>query len=166
MRIILTLIVLAIFIIFLLSMLRGWRQRQRRQEKVLAPFPVPPAAIGEPELLPELTGMYFGTTFAGNWQDRIAVGDIGHRAEATLHATSQGVLVDRVGSSPLWIPAALIKDSRVSPGLANKVIPGKGLLVITWQHGDQLLDTGFRGDDGDVYEQWVTTTRNLKGLKK
>ena len=29
-------------------------------------------------------------------------------------------------------------------GIAGKVVPPHGVLVVTWQHGEYLLDTGFR----------------------
>ena len=31
----------------------------------------------------------------------------------------------------------------------------EGLLVVQWENEGHLFDTGFRGDDKDVYDEWV-----------
>ncbi|MGM1060012.1 PH-like domain-containing protein [Saccharothrix sp. Mg75] len=152
-RVLLSLAVLAIFLLCLYGMWRGWQGRKRRQEGVLAEFPQPPADPGATVL--ETTGVYVGTTIGDDWQDRVVVGDVGHRADATLKLTDRGVLVDREGASPLWIPSARVEGARTARGLAGKVMTADGLLVVRWKLGDQVFDTGFRGDDKDVYEQWV-----------
>jgi len=152
-RLLLSLAVLAFFALCLYGMWRGWQRRARRQAEVLAAFPQPPSEVGD--VLLETTGVYVGTTFEGSWQDRVAVGDVGHRAEAALKLTNQGVLVERTGATPLWIPEGSLRLARTARGLAGKVMSADGLLVIGWQLGDQVLDTGFRGDDKDVYEEWV-----------
>ncbi|TQM84177.1 hypothetical protein FHX81_6617 [Saccharothrix saharensis] len=152
-RVLLSLAVLAIFLLCLYGMWRGWRRRARRQAEVLPEFPQPPAETGATML--ETTGVYVGTTIGDDWQDRVAVGDIGHRAEATLKLTEQGVLVERTGASALWIPTAQLDGARTARGLAGKVMTADGLLVVRWHLGDRVFDTGFRGDDKDVYEQWV-----------
>ncbi len=151
-RVLLSLLVLAIFLLCLYGMWRGWQNRKRRQAD-LPEFPAPPAEPGATVL--ETTGVYVGTTLGGDWQDRVAVGDVGHRAEAVLRLTERGVLVEREGASPLWIPADRVEGARTARGLAGKVMTADGLLVVRWQLGDRVLDTGFRGDDKDVYEQWV-----------
>ncbi|WP_447003166.1 transporter [Saccharothrix isguenensis] len=152
-RLLLSLGLLAIFLLCLYGMWRGWQRRARRQAEVLPEFPRPPADTGATML--ETTGVYVGTTLGDDWQDRVAVGDIGHRAEATLRLTENGVLVERTGASALWIPVEQVTGARTARGLAGKVMTADGLLVVRWQLGDKVLDTGFRGDDKDVYEQWV-----------
>ena len=152
-RVLLSLAVLAVLLLCLYGMWHGWRRRARGQAEVLPEFPRPPAEAGATML--ETTGVYVGTTIGDDWQDRVAVGDIGHRAEATLRLTADGVLVERSGASALWIPKAQVRGARTARGLAGKVMTADGLLVVRWQLGDQVFDTGFRGDDKDVYEQWV-----------
>lgn len=152
-RLLLSLGLLAVFLLCLYGMWRGWQRRARVQAEVLPEFPSPPADTGATVL--ETTGVYVGTTIGEDWQDRVAVGDIGHRAEATLRLTENGVLVERTGASALWIPAEQVAGARTARGLAGKVMTADGLLVVRWRLGDEVLDTGFRGDDKDVYEQWV-----------
>ncbi|MDI2027423.1 transporter [Saccharopolyspora sp. TS4A08] len=155
---VLALAALAALVFF--GMRRGWLARARRQEAELPPFPERPADPGAETLTPA-TGMYIGTTKADDWQDRIAVGDIGHRANGTAHLHATGLLIERDGASAVWIPAESVVDARLDHKLANKVVPGAGLVVVTWRLGEQLLDTGFRGDDKQAQTEWVEAVRAL-----
>ena len=75
-------------------------------------------------------------------------------AIAANPATS--IAIDRTGASPIFIPAESIRDARTDRGLAGKVMfSEEGLLVVQWENQGHLFDTGFRGDDKDVYEEWV-----------
>jgi hypothetical protein len=154
-RVLLVLIVFLFFALCVYGMWHGWQRRARKQAESLPTFPVKPEKLGD-EIL-ATTGVYVGTTNAGNWQDRIQVGDIGHRAEGELHLHPEGVLVERTGAAELFIPKAAIKDVRTDKGLAGKVMFGEGLLVIQWEIEDRVFDTGFRGDDKSVYGEWVET---------
>ena len=63
---VLALIALAALVVY--RMRRGWVNRAKRQAAQLPEFPVLPEEPGGAELLPAATGMYVGTTFAGDWQ--------------------------------------------------------------------------------------------------
>ncbi|WP_243788916.1 transporter [Saccharopolyspora gloriosae] len=160
-----TLWVLALLLLLALvyfGMRRGWLNRKRRQTAELAEFPVAPEGVAErPELLADASGFYVGSTRAEDWQDRIAVGDIGHRANAVARLRAEGLLLERTGASPLWIPAESVVDARVDHKLANKVVPGAGMLVVTWRLGDQDIDTGFRADDKSAQDEWAGAVRAL-----
>ncbi|GLZ43159.1 hypothetical protein Acsp05_67830 [Actinokineospora sp. NBRC 105648] len=146
----------------------GYRARGRRQAKVLPGFPVVPAELlagvreGTVEpLLPPSTGVYASTVTDASWQDRVAVGDVGFRAEATAHLLADGLLFDRVGATPVWIPAGSVRAARTEAGIAGKVMGRDGLLVVRWAVEDHEFDTGFRADDKDDYELWVPALRAL-----
>lgn len=164
-RLLLTILVVILFLLCVAGMWWGWRSRARRQAAFLPPLPEMPAWWVEdrrPEpVLPVVTGVYVGTTMAGDWQNRVAVGDIGFRAAASLELFPAGLAVDRTGASPLWIPADAIVDARTDRALAGKVMGIDGLLVVRWRLGEHQLDSGFRGDDKDSYGQWVRTLRDL-----
>ncbi|RZS43190.1 hypothetical protein EV193_102169 [Herbihabitans rhizosphaerae] len=162
-RTLLVLLIAAIFALCVAGMLWGYRNRARRQAAVLPPFPEPPADLGAERLT--TTGVYASTTTDASWQDRIAIGDIGHRSAATLRLHDAGLLVERDGASPVWIPAESLVQSRTSAGHAGKVMGGDGVLVIRWRLGEQLLDTGFRGDDKDVYPEWSDAITELVGAQ-
>jgi hypothetical protein len=133
----------------------GWRGRQKRQVEAVGDLPPVPSEVGD-ELIAPATGLYVGSTIAPSWQDRIAVGDIGHRATGTLTRFGNGILLDRTGESPIWVPQRSIRAVRTERGLAGKVMTKDGLLVIRWElpTGTEI-DTGFRADDKDVYPTWV-----------
>ncbi|CCQ16597.1 putative membrane protein [Rhodococcus sp. AW25M09] len=135
----------------------GWRGRQKRQEERIGEFPVVPDDLGTTHIEPA-TGLYVGSTIAPSWQDRIAVGDIGHRATGELSRHENGILLDRNGESPIWIPNESIRAIRTERGLAGKVMTKDGLLVIRWElpTGTEI-DTGFRADDKQIYPVWTAS---------
>jgi len=150
-----TLLVLLCFLFVVLAVLgmrRGWRNRMQRQSTL--PFlPPVPTELGPPELT--LTGLYVGSTFGDSWQDRVVHERLGERADAVATLHGDGVLIDRVGSSPLFLPRTAWAGARLAPALAGKVVGAGGLLVIRWQLGEAMLDTGLRADDKLDYPVWV-----------
>lgn len=153
------LVALAVLVMY--GMRRGWVRRAKRQQQWLPEFPQPPADPGE-VLLSEVTGLYVGTTTADDWHNRIVVGDIGHRAEASAVLYERGLLIERAGCASLWIPAVSLCDARVEHKLANKVIPGAGMLVVTWSLGEHRLDTGVRIDgETTTQDDWARAARAL-----
>ncbi|WP_084467972.1 hypothetical protein [Actinokineospora inagensis] len=158
----LTLLFLLLIVVLGLLMWWGYRNRARRQAKVLPAFPEAPTALvtavheGTAEtLLPPSTGVYASTVTSQSWQDRVAVGDVGFRSEATAHLLEEGLLFERAGANPVWIPAGSLRAARTEAGIAGKVMGADGLLVVRWAIDDHEFDTGFRADDKDDYERWV-----------
>ena len=166
-RVLLVLVVIVFFALCVTGMWFGWRGRARRQAAFLGEFPAPPAwaveedAARPKDLLDPETGVYVGSTIAGDWQNRIAVGDIGFRAAATMSLSRQGLLIERTGASPLWIPADALVSARTDRALAGKVMGIEGLFVVRWQLGDQQIDSGLRGDDKNTYAAWVDAVSAL-----
>lgn len=152
-RLMLVLACVVLIVLLLLGMRWGWRNRMMRQAALPA-LPEVPAALGQPVLAP-LTGLYVGTTFAASWQDRVVHEGLGERADATLTLHPEGVLLERQGSTPVFLPRADLREARLAPGLAGKVVGAGGLLVIGWRLGEAELDTGFRADDKTAYPDWV-----------
>lgn len=119
----------------------GWRNRLRRQSDV-EQLPAVPAELSPP--LAAADGQYVATTTAGDWLDRIAVHGLGIRTNAELTVHPEGVLFERSGAGPLFIPAARLAGVRQDSGMAGKFVEKDGLLVLSWAHGTHELDTGFR----------------------
>jgi len=159
-RLELVLACVVLFVLLLLGMRWGWRNRGRRQSDLPA-LPARPAAIG-PDLVPAITGLYVGSTVATQWQNRIVVHGLGVRADCTARLSAQGVLIERQGAEDLFIPTGELVDARLEPALAGKVVGRGGLLVLRWHLGPQLLDTGIRADDRTVYPAWVTAISQPK----
>jgi hypothetical protein len=162
-RFLLCLIVLACFVLALLAMRAGWRRKARSQSALVPPFPTVPDDPGELEL--ETRGLYVSTTTAGNWQDRIVTRGVGLRSRAELRLYEGGIEVDRLGAPGFWIPRDAIVDVRVGAAIAGKVMGTDSLLLITWRAGDAMLDTGFRGDDLEVYPRWREKVRVRGGAR-
>jgi hypothetical protein len=131
------------------GMLRGWRRRARRHD--LEPL-APPGSTEAP--LQQADGRYFGTTVAGDWLDRVVARGLGTRSTARLVLSAEGLDVLRPGTS-FRMPAAALEGARHDQGIAGKVVPPHGVLVVTWRHGDLRLDTGFRLRDSGEHAAWV-----------
>lgn len=159
-RLLLSLAVVAFFVLCAAGMRLGWRNRQRRQSYLPA-LPTVPADLGIP-VLAELTGVYVGTTTAGDWQDRIVANGLGNRAATTVRLFDNGVLLDNAGG-PLWIPADDLVAARADRALAGKAMGVDGLLVFRWRLGEHMLDSGVRGDDRDSYHEWITAVTGARG---
>ncbi len=123
-----------------LAMWRGWRRRGRRHD--LPPL-VPVGAAGDGVLT--ASGRYFGTTLEGQWLERVVARGLGPRSSCRLVLSSAGLDVRRSGQD-FRIPAAALVGARLESGIAGKVVPPHGILVVTWQHGELVLDSGFRLD--------------------
>ncbi len=147
--------VLALWLFLISLVVRGWRNRGRRQADVVGAFPEVPTGEGTPVIGPD-TGLYVGSTIAPSWQDRIAVGDYGDRATTDFIGYDDGILLRRKGATPIWIPIESIRAVRTERGLAGKVMTADGLLVVRWvlPSGTEI-DSGIRADDKAVYQKWI-----------
>lgn len=142
-------------------MREGWRWRGTLQGD-LPPLPEIPAGPGEPLLT--LKGRYHGSTTAGQWLDRIVAHGLGTRSRVELTLTAEGDLdVVRPGATDFRVPAAALRGARLDKGIAGKVLAEGGLLVITWQHGDRLIDSGFRADHAAGHRAWVDALTSTEG---
>jgi hypothetical protein len=119
----------------------GWRNRLRRQSDV-EPLPEVPAELGAP--LAAADGQYVASTTAGDWLDRIAVHNLGIRTNAKLGVHPEGVLFERAGAGPVFIPTGRLTGVRLESGMAGKFVEKDGLLVLSWMLGSHELDTGYR----------------------
>ncbi|WP_018773140.1 PH-like domain-containing protein [Arthrobacter sp. 131MFCol6.1] len=136
----------------------GWRNRLRRQSDV-EPLPEVPAGLGAP--LAAADGQYVASTTAGDWLDRIAVHHLGIRTNARLSVHPEGVLFERAGAGPVFIPAGRLTGVRQESGMAGKFVEKDGLLVLSWMLGSHELDTGYRTRRAEDKAVLLTTLRNL-----
>jgi hypothetical protein len=148
--------VLAVLIAFFIrQMMRGWLRRAQRQVELVGRLPAMPDTVG-PALIPATRGLYVGSTLAPSWQDRIAVGDLGFRSKAVLTRYPEGIMLQRTGASPIWIPDESITAIRTERGIAGKALTHEGVLAIRWTlPSGTEIDTGFRSDDRRELANWV-----------
>jgi hypothetical protein len=144
---------LLLFIALVYWLMReGWKWRGKLQGG-LPELPETPAATGEPQLT--LSGRYHGSTTAGQWLDRIVAHGLGTRSRVELTLTDEGLDVVRPGARDFFVPAAALRGARLDKGIAGKVLPEGGLLIVTWAHGEQEIDSGFRSDRAADHPAWV-----------
>ncbi|WP_053661858.1 hypothetical protein [Streptomyces sp. MMG1121] len=150
---------LVLFIALVYWLMReGWKWRGTLQGDLPKP-PSAPEETGPAKL--NLSGRYHGSTTAGQWLDRIVAHGLGTRSRAELTLTEQGLEVERPGASDFFVPAAALRGARLDKGIAGKVLPEGGLLVVTWALGDKLIDSGFRSDHAAEHPEWVDTLNDM-----
>ncbi|MGA5564143.1 hypothetical protein ACPCUV_23660 [Streptomyces platensis] len=150
---------LLVFVAFVYWLMRqGWKWRGTLQGD-LPELPATPDDPGEPELT--LSGRYHGSTTAGQWLDRIVARGLGTRSRVELTLTDQGLDVVRPGAEDFFVPAAALRGARLDKGIAGKVLPEGGLLIVTWRHGDKEIDSGFRSDRATEHPAWVEAIDRL-----
>jgi hypothetical protein len=153
-------LIMAVLVVLLIAfiirqMMRGWLHRAQRQVELIGALPPLPDTVG-PAIIPATKGLYVGSTIAPSWQDRIAVGDLGFRAKATLTRYPEGIMLQRSGAGPIWIPEEAITAIRTERGIAGKALTHDGILAIRWRlPSGTEIDTGFRGDDRRELANWV-----------
>lgn len=154
---------LVVFVAFVYWLMRqGWKWRGRLQSGLPELATTPEGFPGGESLL-TLSGRYHASTTAGQWLDRIVAHGLGTRSRVELTLTQQGLDVVRPGAADFFVPAGALREARLDKALAGKVLPEGGLLVITWAHGDQLIDSGFRSDHAAEHQAWVEAVNRLAG---
>lgn len=144
------LLLLIAFVYWLMR--QGWKWRGSLQSD-LPELPSAPETPGEAKL--SMGGRYHGSTTAGQWLDRIVAQGLGARSRVELTLTDAGLDVVRPGAYDFFVPAAQLREARLDKGIAGKVLAEGGLLIVTWEHGDRLIDSGFRSDHSAEHIAWV-----------
>ncbi|MFJ8789288.1 hypothetical protein [Streptomyces sp. NPDC102462] len=153
------LVALALFVALVYWLMReGWKWRGHLQGDLpaleTAPHDPGPARL-------TMSGRYHGSTTAGQWLDRIVAHGLGARSRAELTLTDAGLDVSRPGAADFFVPAGALREARLDKGIAGKVLTEGGLLVVTWAHGDRLIDSGFRSDHAAEHGDWVDAINSM-----
>jgi hypothetical protein len=150
---------LGLFVALVYWLMReGWKWRGTLQGD-LPELPGAPDAPGPARL--SMSGRYHGSTTAGQWLDRIVAHGLGTRSRVELTLTDAGLDVVRPGANDFFVPVAALREARLDKGIAGKVLTEGGLLVVTWEHGDKLIDSGFRSDHAAEHNEWVETLNDM-----
>jgi hypothetical protein len=150
---------LGLFVALVYWLMReGWKWRGTLQGD-LPELPSAPDDPGAARLV--LSGRYHGSTTAGQWLDRIVAHGLGTRSRVELTLTDAGLDVVRPGAADFFVPVAALREARLDKGIAGKVLTEGGLLVVTWAHGDKLIDSGFRSDHAAEHNEWVDTLNDM-----
>ena len=150
---------LGLFVALVYWLMReGWKWRGTLQGDLPA-LPSAPDDPGPARL--SMSGRYHGSTTAGQWLDRIVAHGLGTRSRAELTLTDEGLDVVRPGAADFFVPADRLRGARLDKGIAGKVLTEGGLLVVTWAHGDRLIDSGFRSDHAAEHTAWVDALNSM-----
>jgi hypothetical protein len=144
-RVFLVGVMFVIIALVLWAMLRGWRAREGRQADIPVPQEWKDASEADSSAV---LGLYVGTSTAGHWLDRIAVHGLGVRSRAEVSLSANGVGIRREGAPSFLIPARDLRGVRTDRGVAGTVRAKDSVIILTWQLGPRLVDTGFRADEG------------------
>ncbi|MGV0742565.1 PH-like domain-containing protein [Mycolicibacterium sp. XJ870] len=137
------------------QMMRGWLRRAQRQAELIGSLPALPDTVSAPTV-GATKGLYVGSTLVPHWNDKVAAGDLGFRAKAVLTRYPEGIMMQRSGAGPIWIPADSITAIRTERGIAGKALTHDGILAIRWRlPSGAEIDTGFRADDRAEYDRWL-----------
>jgi hypothetical protein len=130
---------LVLLIAFVIQMMmRAWRGRARRQAELIGTLPPVPDTVGSPIVEPT-RGV-----------------DLGYRSKAVLTRYPEGIMVQRSGASPIWIPQESIAAVRTERGMVGKAMTTNGILAIRWRlPSGAEIDLGFRGNDRGEYTRWL-----------
>ncbi|MGW6911707.1 MULTISPECIES: PH-like domain-containing protein [unclassified Streptomyces] len=150
---------LVLFIALVYWLMReGWKWRGTLQGD-LPELPSAPDDPGPARL--SMSGRYHGSTTAGQWLDRIVAHGLGTRSRVELTLTDAGLDVVRPGATDFFVPADRLREARLDKGIAGKVLTEGGLLVVTWAHGERLIDSGFRSDHAAEHNEWVDVINSM-----
>ncbi|RDS65110.1 hypothetical protein [Streptomyces sp. M7] len=150
---------LGLFVALVYWLMReGWKWRGTLQGDLPA-LPSAPDDPGPARL--SMSGRYHGSTTAGQWLDRVVAHGLGTRSRAELTLTDAGLDVVRPGAADFFVPADRLRGARLDKGIAGKVLTEGGLLVVTWAHGDRLIDSGFRSDHAAEHTAWVDALNSM-----
>lgn len=140
-------VLLALGLLVLWSMRRGWRSRGASTAAEVPELPATPAEglRGAPVTEP-MEATYISSTRAGDWLDRVVAHDLGVRSAAQAQVFERGVLLARRGAPDVWVPSQSLRSVGTTSGMAGKYVGGDGIVVLTWAlAGDERgLDTGVR----------------------
>jgi hypothetical protein len=147
-------VLVVVIAVIIQLMMRGWQRRAGQQQELIGDLPDMPDEVGAATTTTR--GLYCGCTMAPEWNERITTGDLGYRSKAVLTRYPEGILLERIRASPIWIPQESITAIRMERGIAGKVVARIGILAIRWRLPSGVeLDTGFRATHRGEYAGWL-----------
>lgn len=144
-RLWMTLAMLALLALIYLAMWRAWH---RPDPVTIGALPEVPENWLEQDRQKRICAecIYASTTLSGRWMQRLRAHGLGERARGLICVGEAGILIQRDGATDLFIPRGSVRGVSFAPGIAGKVVGGKGVVVISWQMEGVLVDTGVLPD--------------------
>jgi hypothetical protein len=128
------------------------------------PLPQPPDPCGSTTCGP-VSGRYLSSTTAARWLDCVTDHGLAVSGAATLAVRTDGVLIERVDQADVYLPATELRGVRLDSAIGGSVYETDGVVVLTWQAGSRLIDTGFRAVPPDEHPAIVAAVQTLTGMR-
>jgi hypothetical protein len=138
--------------------LTPWRRAAALPD--VPPPPQPPSACGATTCGP-VSGRYVSTTTSAQWLDCVSDHALNSSGAATLVVRTDGVLIDRADQPDVYLPLAALRGVRLDAAIGGSVYERDGVVVLTWECGPRLLDTGFRAVPTDQHTAIVAAVHDL-----
>jgi hypothetical protein len=126
----------------------------------VASLPQPPDPCGSTTCGP-VSGRYVSSTAAVRWLDCVTEHGLAVSGAATLVVRSDGVLIERVDQTDVYLPRTVLRGVRLEAAIGGSVYETDGVVVLTWQAGPDLIDTGFRAIPPDDHPEIVSAVQAL-----
>ena len=136
-RLLLTLVVIAVTALAIWGMWRSWHKRAG----VELPLASAPGSFTADT---EIEGRYLGTAPEADWMQRVVANGMGASGNAIANLANSGVLLAREGEPDLFISSDQIAGVEIGRGVAGQVAEKEGIVIWHWQAGDTALQSGFR----------------------
>lgn len=161
MRLVFTLIWVAILVLALAAMWWGWRARTRRDAGVLGATEAP---VGE--VLAEFGGsrggvQYVSTNPVGEPLTRIAAPGLRYRGPVEIVVHSDGVTVEVTGEHAVYLPATRIGAGGSASRRVGKAVEPGGLALLRWRDGTRDLESSFRFADRAEHERFIRSVDQI-----
>ena len=148
----------------------GWVRRARRQATIGSLPSVPSLpSVGDADVS-SVEARYLGANRSGDWLDRIVVHGLGVPSAARVWVQAgaeqpvAGIWLVRDGAGDIFIPADAVVGARHDRAAAGRAQGPGGVLVITWQLGDDFVDVGLRIRDAARAEAVRVAVSALAGV--
>jgi hypothetical protein len=144
-------VVLALAVLALGAMRRGWLHRRDRSSAWVPDLPAtPPEGAGPGTLGARRTepfeATYVSSTRSGDWLERVVAHDLGARSAAVVQVFDAGARIARTGALDVFVPATSLRSVGATGGIAGKFMGRDAIVVLTWVTGpgdERGLDTGL-----------------------
>lgn len=152
-RLFLVAVMVLIILGVLLLMLRSWRKMRSGDRLGISDLPAPLTQAPQGfEPSEEIEALFLGTSLHGQWLSKVLIHDLGSRSRARVSWDSQGILIERNGSSDIYIPRSSLVEVTLGSGVAGSVRAKDSVVILVWDLGDHRIATGVRADTAQGHQ--------------
>jgi len=140
-------------------MRRAWLGKAKKFAHLPKPQTLPPA--NSASVTTPFEARFAGSTVSGQWLNRITVYALGTPRGVLASVHSDGIFIKDDGDFSLWIPKADLTGVHAGRGIAGDVVEPEGMVILTWNLGEQSVDTGVRVNRNNDHEEFFKAAHEL-----